>query len=518
MCKGKVWLVGAGPGDAGLLTIKGRQMLEHADVIVYDALVSTEIISTLPTGTEKINVGKRASNHMASQEEINQLLVDQAMSGKKVVRLKGGDPFVFGRGGEELEGLTEQEIPFEIVPGITSAVAVPAYGGIPVTHREYTSSFHIITGHGAIRNGGMEGSRIDFEALVKLDATLIFLMGIGNLKMICEGLMEAGMEKDTPAAVLERGTNAKQRKVVSTIQHLVQETETAQLHTPAIILVGKVCQLSEQFAWAEKRILGGRQFIVTRPQKRSSKLTERLRTLGAQVIEMPGIETNALPLEPVIQALKDMTESVYQEEWLVFTSPVGVITLWDMMREKQFDLRGLFTADAKVRFAAIGSGTAGELENRGIIPDVIPAVYHGEALGQAIAAKAVSHARASVFRAREGSQLLIPAMETAGITCRDIPVYETSMIQNPLLRDQVTGLFRQSEIDAVTFTSASTVKSFTHAMADSIDYRSVKAICIGEQTADEARKYDMKILVSDQASMDSMVELLIARFGYLEKR
>ena len=242
---GKVWLAGAGPGDAGLLTVKAAELIKSADVIVYDALISAEILSRIPTETEVIYVGKHAGNHPVPQDEINRILVREAKKGKKVLRLKGGDPFVFGRGGEELE------------EGITSSVAVPAYAGIPVTHRDYTSSFHVITGH-ARKDGTLS---IDFKSLVKLNGTLVFLMSISSMEMILNGLMNAGMPSDMPAAVLERGTTARQRRVTATVGTLKEEADRAGIRTPAIILVGKVCALSEQLHWAgpfRTTALGGR--------------------------------------------------------------------------------------------------------------------------------------------------------------------------------------------------------------------------------------------------------------------
>ena len=236
---GKVWLVGAGPSDAELMTVKGKRVIEEADVIVYDALVGKGILSMIPTDVELINVGKRAGNHIMVQEDINKVLLDKALEGKKVVRLKGGDPFLFGRGGEELELLIENNIEFEIVPGITSAISVPAYNGIPVTHRDFCSSLHIITGH---KKKG-EKYNIDFEALVRTKGTVVFLMGIAALGDICSGLLEAGIEKDMPAAVLCQGTTARQRKVVATISTLVDEVERQGVTPPGIIVVGKVCSV-----------------------------------------------------------------------------------------------------------------------------------------------------------------------------------------------------------------------------------------------------------------------------------
>ncbi|MBR3394861.1 MAG: uroporphyrinogen-III C-methyltransferase [Firmicutes bacterium] len=245
--KGKVWLVGAGPGDPGLFTIKGREVLQQADVVVYDALISQEILDLIPGQTRRIFAGKRSGHHFLPQEETNRVLLDEALAGNNVVRLKGGDPFLFGRGGEELELLAENGVPFEVVPGVTSAFAVPAYNGIPVTHRDYCSSVHIVTGHRR-KDRSID---IDFEALVRTKGTLIFLMGIAALADLCSGLLRAGMDPDMPAAVLEKGTTKEQRRIAATVGTLETACKEACVQTPAILIVGKVCELADTFSWFE---------------------------------------------------------------------------------------------------------------------------------------------------------------------------------------------------------------------------------------------------------------------------
>lgn len=256
--KGKVWLVGAGPSDMGLLTLKGKNLIEQADVVVYDALVSASILSMIPSSAQAIFVGKRAGNHPVPQEQINQILLEQAMQGKRVVRLKGGDPFLFGRGGEELELLIENGIDYEVVPGVTSAIAVPAYNGIPVTHRDYCSSVHIITAHS--KKGGE--LKIDFEALCRLNGTLVFLMGVTAMPMICKGLLDAGMDPQMPAAILQQGTSAMQKKVVATISDLPEKAQQAQIQAPAVLVIGKVCALADHLSWTQKRALEDRKSVV----------------------------------------------------------------------------------------------------------------------------------------------------------------------------------------------------------------------------------------------------------------
>ena len=300
---GKVWLVGAGPGDLGLFTIKGLEVLRNAEVVVYDALIGDAVLTLIPDQAETINVGKRAGNHRMTQEQINRTLLEQALAGKRVVRLKGGDPFLFGRGGEELELLVENDIPYEIVPGVTSAFAVPAYNGIPVTHRDFTSSVHVITGHrrgsgNAHSVGRAEASRnvdtsgktgslsdsdglgIDYEALVRTKGTLIFLMGLSTLPVIMRGLLDAGIRPDTPAAVLERGTTAGQRRVLATVSTLEEETDRARIKAPAIIVVGEVCCLADSFAWVENLPLAGKKILLTRPKELISGMAGRLHRAG----------------------------------------------------------------------------------------------------------------------------------------------------------------------------------------------------------------------------------------------
>lgn len=514
---GKVWLVGAGPGDLGLLTLKGKQVLEEAEVIVYDALISTEILGLIPSGAEAINVGKRASSHLMRQDKINELLLEKAMSGKKVVRLKGGDPFVFGRGGEELELLYEKHIPFEIVPGITSSVAVPAYAGIPVTHRDYASSFHIITGH--IKENGT--LNIDFASLVKLKGTLVFLMGISAMELICTRLIEEGMDKDMPAAILERGTLAGQRRVTATVSTLCIKAKEAQINTPAIILIGEVCGLEEKFSWAEKRPLGGKQILVTRPKEAASIMAEKLRRLGAQVIEMPAIDT--VPITDNLQLcneLKNLGQGT-KEKWVVFTSPQGVKIFFQQLHSIKIDMRQLLCIP-QLRFAVIGKGTKMELEGHGIFADLMPDSYSAGELGKKLGEEVGKDSHIVIFRAKNGSEDLLEELKKKNILYRDIAIYETKYHINHVLKEKVRNDFKNHEIDYVTFTSASTVKGFVGSMQGlsekknleeteyqaEFDFGEVNAICIGQQTAQEARKYGMKIKVSKEASMDSMIELL----------
>lgn len=505
---GKVWLAGAGPGDAGLLTVKAKTLMETADVIVYDALVSPEIISQLPGQCKLIYAGKRSGHHHILQEEINQILLQEALAGNKVLRLKGGDPFVFGRGGEELELLAEAGIPFEVVPGVTSAAAVPAYAGIPVTHRDYTSSFHIITGHP--RKDG--SNRINYPALVAMDATLVFLMGIGAVEEISNGLLAAGMSADTPAAILEKGTTSVQRKVISTVGQLFEDTKKSAIGTPAIILVGKVCCLSGTFHWAEDRLLGGRQILITRSRAAGSKLAGRLRELGAQVVELPSIVTRTLMPNVLFEhAIRDFARQD-GEAWLVFTSPVGVQSFFAQLQHNKLDLRSLLRRKADIKFAVVGSATAVELSKHGLTADLIPDQFCAAALGRHLASEAKTGSRVLIMRALEGSEELLPLLVEAGLTVTDIPVYETVYETHEQIRDMICDIYGKGEINAVIFTSASTVHGFARTLKVD-DYSQVPAICIGEQTAAAAKGYGMPTRVSSEATIDSIVETVVELYG-----
>lgn len=493
--KGKVWLVGAGPSDPGLFTLKGKAVLEQAEVVVYDKLVGDGVLAMIPQEAELIDVGKIAGNHPVPQWEINEILLKQALCGKRVVRLKGGDPFVFGRGGEELELLTEHNIPFEVVPGITSAVSVPAYNGIPVTHRSFTSSFHVITGH----TKSADEADVDYASLVKLNGTLIFLMGVGSMGKICKGLMNAGMDKDMPAAVLERGTTAHQRRVVSTIAHLHEDAQKAEIKTPAIIIVGRVCSLSDDFAWAEKRPLGRIKIAVTRPRDRASKLAEQLKLAGAEVVLLPAIRTEAISDNKM---LKKALAEIESYSWLAFTSPAGVNIFFETLKSLQLDIRIL----TGLKVAAIGSGTAKALWDRGISTDLVPQVYHGGALGTCLAETVKTNEKILIPRAAIGTAEVIKPLEAAGLMFDDIPIYDT-------LTEEENSLVSYDEsVDVVAFTSASTVHAFA-AANKTIDLSAVKAMCIGEQTASAASQYGMDIMVSPKATIDAMVTYMIEKFG-----
>lgn len=493
MKKGQVILVGAGPGDPELLTIKGRKAIESAEVVVYDRLVGQAIFDLIPENAERINVGKESSHHTVPQEQINQILLEKALEGKRVVRLKGGDPFLFGRGGEELELLSEHGIPFQEVPGITSAIAVPAYAGIPVTHRDCCSSLHIITGH---QRAGKPLS-INFEALVQTKGTLVFLMGVSALAEICRGLLEAGMEPDMPAAVIEKGTTPSQRPILATLSTLPETAKEEKVKSPAIIIVGKVCAYSQQFDWFDHLALKGKTVIVTRPRERAGTLSQRLRALGANVVEFPCIETH--PLVPCPE-MEEAVDNIGRYEWLTFTSPAGVSALMELLERTNRDVRAL----GGIKLAAIGPGTNRELRKHGLRADLIPEVYDSAHLGQALC-KAKPAGKVLILRAQWGTKALTDALDGGTISYDDIRCYETRYAAPNT--EAVRELLVPGTI--VTFTSASTVTGFVSALGEETDFSAITAACIGQQTEAAAHKYNLHTITAEKATMDALIQRIV---------
>lgn len=491
MSIGKVWLVGAGPSDAGLFTLKGKAVLEQAEVVVYDQLVGDGILRMIPNSAKKIDVGKHAGNHKVVQERINEILLEEALEGKRVVRLKGGDPFLFGRGGEELELLCEHKVPFEIVPGITSAISVPAYAGIPVTHRDYTSSLHIITGH---KKKGCDDP-LDYKAFVGLgEVTLVFLMSVAALPDISAGLIAAGMSQDMPAAILEKGTTARQRKVVATIATLPEEAKKHNIGTPGIIVVGRVCSLSDAFSWAEKRPLGGARVIVTRPRRKSSTLSSKLQQLGAEVIELPSIQTVPIGNN---KTLSEVLHHCEEYQWIAFTSEAAVEVFFDTMIHEKIDIRNLLPC----HLAAVGPATKKALEKKGLHVDYMPEEYYGAKMAAGLETIIGKQDAILVLTPSEVDSELAKHLEETDANMTEVPVYEIQYEEN----DQVP----IQETDYVAFTSASTVRGFVKSNKE-LELSTVHAICIGEQTAKEARKYNMRVSVSKEATIDSMIEEILA--------
>ncbi len=500
MKKGMVALVGAGPGEVSLLTVRAKELIEMAEVVLYDRLVSADILALIPPTAQKINVGKENNHHPVPQHEINARLLQAAQSGNLVVRLKGGDPYVFGRGGEELELLVANNIPFEVVPGITSAIAAPSFAGIPVTHRDFCSSFHVITGH----QKKNEPLNIDFESLVRTKGTLIFLMGVSSLAAITEGLLQTGMAGDMPAAMVEQGTRANQRKVVATLNTLQQAAQVAEIKSPAIIIVGKVCSLSVEFDWFTARPLYGKEVVVTSPAHSGNRLASMLKAQTAMVHSMP-----AVAIAPCMEqdALAEIIAQLAGYTWLVFSSKNGVALFFAALAAQGKDARSL----AHLQIAAVGASTAQSLQAHGIVADYIPAVYAGQSLAEGLLEK-LSPAQDTLLllRAQGADDALPRALTEASIAYTDKALYGTQLLICPEYQTILADLAqRTAAADSrwyTCFTSASTVHAF---MKNNPDTTQMCGICIGKQTAAAAQEYRLNYHVAQQATLQSMVDTLL---------
>ena len=490
---GKVTLVGAGPGGRELLTLAGAAAIEKADAVVFDRLVNEDILGLIPETAVRVNVGKENNHHPVPQDQINEILVRLAQEGKNVVRLKGGDCYLFGRGGEECEYLLENGVPFQVIPGVTSALAAPAFAGIPVTHRDFCSSVHIITAHA--RAG--KPLQIDFDSLVKAGGTLVFLMGLTALEQVMAGLLAAHIAPDMPAAVIENGTRGNQRKVVATVSDLAPQVRAAGLKSPALIIVGKVCTLSDRLDWFTPLPLHGKTVVVTRPRERAGTLAARLRELGANIIEAPCIETvERENVQPLADALRQ------KHDWAVFTSPAGVHAAVHALQKLGRDLRALYG----MKLAAIGRGTADALAGYGLTADLIPAQYDGEHLADALTAAMPQGGAALLLRAAAGGQILPEKLKAAGVYVTDVPLYDTEY--RCAKADELRAMLEQGAADVVTFTSMSTVEGFVQAVGVA-DYTGFTALCIGEQTAQAARRYNMNVKIAENATIDAMIACLL---------
>lgn len=497
---GKVWITGAGPGSSELLTIKAKKLLSEGDCIIYDRLVGKEIISMIPAGKELIDVGKDAGHHAIPQERINEILVREAKRGKKVIRLKGGDPFLFGRGGEEIESLLREGIPFEVVPGIPSPIAVPSYNGIPVTHRDYASSMHIVTGH---HRAGTE-KKIRYKELVNAGGTLVFLMGAGSLPEIMRGLMDAGMRSDMPAAILQEGTVSGQRKVLATVKTLAQAAKERNVKAPSVIIVGEVCSLAKDFAWREKLPLFGEKIIVTRPRERGEELQDRLRALGAEVLAVPAIRT--VPVKEKLERITKELERLKEYQVLAFTSPYGVECFFRILMERGEDVRCV----SHMRFAAIGQGTGNALMRQGILADYMPEKYDGASLGKILSERFHgtddgNSSKIKVLLARSsmgGEEILKELEKNPLIDYTDLSIYDTVYAEEK--RKSLLECIESSDFTKVVFTSSSTVEGFCR-MAGGHQFKSICAVCIGEKTEQAAKAKGMQTVIARNASVDELI-------------
>ncbi|MBI4187461.1 MAG: uroporphyrinogen-III C-methyltransferase [Chloroflexi bacterium] len=495
MKTGKVYLVGAGPGDPGLISQKGLECLAQADVIIYDRLVYDRLLEWARPGAEKIYVGKAAGEHASEQDDINRLLAATAKQGKTIVRLKGGDPFVLGRGGEEAETLADEGIPFEIVPGVSSAVAVPAYAGIPLTHRRLASSFAVITGH---EDPGKEESNIAWEKLATGVDTLVFLMGMRNLPEIAEKLLAHGRPASTPVAVISHGTTPEQETVIGTLADIVAEVERRHLAPPAVIVVGEVVRLRDKLRWFDNRPLFGKRILVTRARHQASALSKLLRQRGALPIELPTID-----IEPIADAadLDRALSDLKHYQWIVFTSANGVDAFFQRLRHLNRDSRAL--SNAKV--AAIGPATAAALAENGITPDYMPEVHTSRGLVDGLRNRNIAGQRFLLPRADIAAKELTKGLVRLGADVHDIAAYRTVPAGKAAAQARQALLSRG--IDVITFTSSSTVSGLLAALGDGREaINRAGIVCIGPITAEAAVRAGLKVdIVATEHTIPGLV-------------
>jgi len=498
MKRGKVYLVGAGPGDPGLLTVKGLECLKQADVIIYDRLLDDSLLGQARPEAKKVYAGKSAHRHTMKQEEINRLLVERAQQGKTVVRLKGGDPFVLGRGGEEAEALAMNNIPFEVVPGVSSAVAVPAYAGIPVTHRHLASSFITVTGHEA---NGKDESTIAWDKLSTGSDTLVFLMAMGNLEHIVTRLIENGKPPSTPVAVITNGTSNRQKTIISALEDIVPRTELENIQPPAVIVVGEVVRLREYLRWFDNYPLFGKRILVTRAKHQASQLSQLLQKRGAVPVEMPAIEIQSSPVPTELdQAILNLKE--YQ--WIIFTSTNGVESFFNRLNSLNLDARWLHD----IRIGAIGPATAKALEGKGLHTDCTPRQYTSKGLLVQLKQYNMSRCRVLLPRADIAGKELSRGIARLGACAHEVVAYKTSPNTEGI--SQAKQMLLAGEIDIVTFTSSSTVSSLLVAMGKEREAinRSLVA-CIGPVTASTATKAGLRTdIIAQRHSIPGLLEAM----------
>ena len=481
--KGKVYLVGAGSGEVGLLTLRGRELIDSCDVVVYDRLVGEDILGLIPENTLCYDVGKTAGHHPVPQEEIENILVREAKQGKRVLRLKGGDNFVYGRGAEELEKFVEAQIPYEVVPGIPALIAATAYAGIPLTHRDYASDFHVFTGH------KKDGEELDFDyaSMVKLKGTLVFFMALKTSGEITEGLLDAGMDPLLPCCAIEDGTLPSQRRICAPLKDFADAIVKEKVKSPALLLMGNVCSLATKLDWFYKRPLYGKKLLVTRTQKGSSPLLRRLKELGAEVDLCPLIKIEPRPFElPEVDSF----------DVLIFTSANGInLFLNQWMKER--DARSF--ADKLI--ATVGPMTAKALKAYGLSSDFIPKVYTGLELGKELLSSGlVQDKRILCVRGEKTGGDLGTLLEGEDLT--ELFVYDTELLKQDF-EDVI-------HYDYICFTSSSAVEGFL--LGFSGDPAQIKALCIGPKSMETAEKAGFRCEMPPVATIDSMVDYLTEKY------
>ena len=497
MTEGKVFLVGAGPGDTGLITVRGRQLIDSADAVVYDALANSAL---LPPGARETGrpelyyVGKRGgAKESATQEEVNLLLVKLAREGKRVVRLKGGDPFVFGRGSEEAQALHDSSVPFEVVPGVTAGIAAPAYAGIPVTHRGLATSVTFVTGH---EDPAKATTQTNWSALAKAGGTIVLYMGVKTLAGISETLINSGMPGEIPAAAIQWGTHPRQRTIVATLDTIAARAEDEDLSAPVIIVIGWSVVLRDELNWFEQRPLFGKRIVVTRAAQQAPALSEKLRELGADVIEMPATQIVRLDLAP----LRGAIDGISDYDWLIFTSQNAVAVFWEQLLGRGRDARAL----AGLRIAAVGPATAGALLEHGITVDVIPQRFVAESLLEMMRARSDVAGKKVFYVTAEGARDVLPnGLREIGADVTIIEVYRS--IPDGEGAEKLARAIEAGRVDLATFTSTSAVRGYIDAVGEDLALR-VPAASIGPQTSDALREAGIEVKAeARESTIDGLV-------------
>ncbi|MEK7236423.1 MAG: uroporphyrinogen-III C-methyltransferase [Nitrospirota bacterium] len=484
---GKVYLVGAGPGDPGLLTLKGKECLEAADVVLYDYLANPVLLQYAPATAQRIYVGRRGRGQYQDQADINRLLIERAKEGNVVVRLKGGDPFVFGRGGEEAEAVAAAGVNFEVVPGVTAAVAVPAYAGIPVTHRTLASTVTFVTGH---EDPTKPATVLEWPKLASASGTLVFMMGMKNLPSIVGHLLSEGRSPDTPVAAIRWGTKVDQETVVGTLVDIVEKAEAAHLEPPTVIVVGEVVRLRGQLNWFETKPLFGKRIVLTRAQEQAKEFSQLLAAYGAEPVEVPTIQI----VPPASwQAIDDAITCLSTYQWLIFTSVNGVRPFMDRLHAAGKDTRAL----APLRICAIGPRTAQELGTYGLTPDIVPAEFQAEGVIAALAHVGIRGSRLLIPRAEVAREILPEQLRELGAAVDVIPVYRT--IAPTVDVASMTQQLYDGQVAALTFTSSSTVRNFVELFGGQEAVTRLVApvaiACIGPITARTAEEYGLTVAI-----------------------
>ncbi len=506
MGKGKVYLVGAGPGDPKLITVRGLEVLRRSDAVVYDRLAGTRILKEIRDDAERIYVGKLPDRHTVKQEEINRLLVELASRGKIVTRLKGGDPSVFGRVGEEAEELLKHGIDYEIVPGVTSAVAVPMYAGIPVSHRDFASSFSVITGH---ESPDKLDTHINWEKLSMATDTLIFLMGVAKLDYISSQLIRWGRPPSTPTALVRWGTRVEQQTLVGTLETIAAQVKETGFKPPAVIVVGEVVELRRKLSWFETKPLFGKRILVTRAREQASQLAAAIEELGGEPLSLPSIRTRWPSRPEALDKLDRSLRSLREFDWVMFTSVNGVDYFFERLALLELDIRSL----GRARIAAVGPKTAEALRRRGLRTEALPAEYQAEGMLASLLPHLKQGQRALLPRANIARSYLPEALRKLGLEAVEADVYETVISDEDAA--EATGLLREGKIHAITFTSSSTATNFWELLkrqeAENPHdlLRGVRIVCIGPKTAETAAKLGMRVSrVAEQATIESLVQAL----------